>query len=71
MKNFMDLSAILKLKEKGLSNRSVAKSLGIDKKTVNKYWNEYKENLSKLDNVSKPKYNSVSRVRRKLTPDFF
>ena len=50
-----------------------------------KYWNEYKENLSKLDNetnstnilriqediVSKPKYNSVSRVRRKLTPDFF
>ena len=72
-------------KEKGLSNRSVAKSLGIDKKTVNKYWNEYKENLSKLDNetnstnilriqediVSKPKYNSVSRVRRKLTPDFF
>lgn len=85
MKNFMDLSAILKLKEKGLSNRSVAKSLGIDKKTVNKYWNEYKENLSKLDNetnstnilriqediVSNPKYNSVSRVRRKLTPDFF
>ena len=71
MKNFMDLSAILKLKEKGLSNRSVAKSLGIDKKTVNKYWNEYKENLSKLDIVSKPKYNSVSRVRRKLTPDFF
>ena len=85
MKNFMDLSTILKLKEKGLSNRSVAKSLGIDKKTVNKYWNEYKENLSKLDNetnstnilriqediVSKPKYNSVSRVRRKLTPDFF
>ena len=74
MKNFMDLSTILKLKEKGLSNRSVAKSLGIDKKTVNKYWNEYKENLSKLDNetnstnilriqediVSKPKYNSVS-----------
>ena len=85
IKNFMDLSTILKLKQKGLSNRSVAKSLGIDKKTVNKYWNEYKENLSKLDNetnstnilriqediVSKPKYNSVSRVRRKLTPDFF
>ena len=85
MKNFMDLSTILKLKEKGLSNRSVAKSLGIDKKTVNRYWNEYKENLSKLDNetnstnilriqediASKPKYNSVSRVRRKLTPDFF
>lgn len=75
----------IKIKGKGLSNRSVAKSLGIDKKTVNKYWNEYKENLSKLDNetnstnilriqediVSKPKYNSVSRVRRKLTPDFF
>lgn len=83
MKNLLDVSAILKLKEKGLSNRAVARTLGIDKKTVNKYWNEYKENLQKLettesptevlkiqeDMVSKPKYNSESRVRRKITPE--
>ena len=39
MKNLLDVSAILKLKEKGLSNRAIARTLGIDKKTVNKYWN--------------------------------
>ena len=84
MKNLVDISAMLKLKEKGLSNRSIAKTLGVDKKTVNKYWNKYKENLQKLgktnnekeilniqeDIVSKPKYNSENRGRRKVTPDF-
>lgn len=84
MKNLLDVSAILKLKEKGLSNRGVARTLGIDKKTVNKYWNEYKNNFQKLKTtnnetqilkiqeeiVSKPKYNSESRVRRKITPEF-
>ena len=84
MKNLLDISAILKLKEQGLSNRSIAKTLGINRKTVNKYWNEYKENLQRLaetDNekdilniqeniVSKPKYNSENRVRRKVTPEF-
>lgn len=84
MKNLVDISAMLKLKEKGLSNRSIAKTLGVDKKTVNKYWNIYKENLQKLgkannekeilniqeDIVSKPKYNSENRGRRKVTPEF-
>lgn len=84
MENLLDISAILKLKEQGLSNRTIAKTLGINRKTVNKYWNEYKENLSILNNetnltnilkiqeniVSKPKYNSDSRVRRKVTPEF-
>ncbi len=84
MKNLMDISAMLKLKEKGLSNRAIAKTLGVDKKTVNKYWNQYKENLEKLgkadnekdilniqeDIVSKPKYNSENRTRRKVTPEF-
>lgn len=83
MKNLLDVSAILKLKEKGLSNRAIARTLGIDKKTVNKYWNKYKANFQKLettkdsteilkiqeDIVSKPKYNSESRVRRKITPE--
>lgn len=84
MKNLMDLSAILKLKEQGFSNRSIATTLGINRKTVNKYWNEYKNNLEKLELskdskeiltiqeniVSKPKYNSDSRTRRKITPEF-
>lgn len=84
MKNLLDISAILKLKEQGLSNRSIAKTLGINRKTVNKYWNQYKDNLQKLeetdnekeilniqeDIVSKPKYNSENRVRRKVTPEF-
>ena len=83
MKNLLDISAILKLKEKGLSNRNIANTLGINRKTVNKYWNEYKNNLQKLETtdnpmevlkiqeniVSKPKYNSESRVRRKITPE--
>ena len=83
MKNLLDISAILRLKEKGLSNRMIAKTLGINRKTVNKYWNQYKENFEKLersndsteilkiqeDIVSKPKYNSDSRVRRKITPE--
>ncbi len=84
MKNLLDVSAIIKLKEKGLSNRGVARTLGIDKKTVNKYWNEYKNNLQKLEKtnssteiikiqeniISKPKYNSKNRIRRKITPEF-
>lgn len=83
MKNLLDVSAIIKLKEQGLSNRGVARTLGIDKKTVNKYWNEYKNNLQKLeatddsvkilkiqeDIISKLKYNSETRVRRKITPE--
>ena len=43
MKNLLDKAAIIRLKEQGLSNRGVARELGIDKKTVNKYWNEYKK----------------------------
>ena len=67
-----------------MSNRVIAKTLGVDKKTGNKYWNQYKSNFEKLeitnnstevigiqeDIVSKPKYNSENRVRRKITPEF-
>ena len=34
MKNLMDISAMLKLKEKGMSNRAIAKTLGVDKKQL-------------------------------------
>ena len=84
MKNLLDKSAIIKLKLEGLSNRAVGRALSIDKKTVNKYWNQYKENILKLDETndakeikqiqenitSVPKYNSENRVRRKVTPEF-
>ena len=84
MKNLLDKAAIIKLKEQGLSNRGVARELGIDKKTVSKYWNEYKDNLKKLNKAtdsteiaqiqenitSAPKYNSKNRIRRKVTPEF-
>ena len=37
MKNLLDKAAIIRLKQEGISNRGVARTLGIDKKTVNKY----------------------------------
>ena len=84
MIDLMDKSSIIKLKEKGFSNRKIQEMLKIDRKTVAKYWNEYKENLQKLDNtknsleikeiqeriVATPKYNSENRVRRKITDAF-
>ena len=84
MKKLMEKLEIIKLKQKGLSNRAVAKELKIDKKTVNKYWNKYNENIQKLERTtdlkeiieiqenitSSPKYNSENRVRRKVTPEF-
>lgn len=84
MIKLMDKSAIIKLKEQGYSNRKIEKMLKIDRKTVARYWNEYKENIQKLKYakddfeikeiqesiVSEPKYNSASRVRRKITPEF-
>lgn len=85
MKNLMDKSSIIKLKEQGYSNRKVEKLLKINRKTVGKYWNEYLDNLNKLNVendelkitqiqeaiTSAPKYNTQSRMRRKLTDDFF
>ena len=84
MKDLMDKSSIIKLKEQGYSNRKIQKILKINRKTVAKYWNEYKENLQKLDSakdnieikeiqekiVAAPKYNSANRVKRKITEDF-
>ncbi len=52
MKNLMDKSAIIKLKEQGYSNRKIHDMLSIDRKTVARYWNEYKENLQKLNSTT-------------------
>ena len=85
MKNLLDKAAIIKLKQEGMSNRGISRTLGIDKKTVNKYWNEYKRNLRRLETTtdpteiakiqeeitSAPKYNSENRIKSKLTPEFY
>lgn len=75
----MDKHAIIKLKLRGDSNRSVANSLGIDRKTVANYWNPYLEKQNALtlngvdtkkiqsEMVSAPKYNSSNRASRKYT----
>ena len=84
MIDLMDKSGIIKLKEQGYSNRQLQKMLKINRKTIAKYWNEYQENIQKLNNTkdkkeiseiqqsitSEPKYDSASRVKRKATPEF-
>ena len=80
----MDKYAIIRLKLDGKSNRSVAKTLGIDRKTVADYWNEYSEMLAKLGMdtnsaedlrtlqsrmLDEPKYDSSNRRPIKYTPE--
>ena len=81
MKTLVDKLRIIRLKEKGHSNRSVAKMTACNRKTVAKYWNEHLQYTSQLfsENADSktiqekitqtPKYNSVNRKRRKLTDD--
>lgn len=74
----MDKHAIIKLKLEGHSNRKLAKMLSIDRKTIAKYWNEYKDQVQLLttegDNkevqekiCSEPSYDSTNRKPRKYT----
>ena len=70
MKNLLDKAAIIRLKQEGLSNRGVARSLGIDKKTVNKYWNEYKENIQKLNETIDTPLIPCKILVASIKPDF-
>lgn len=45
----MDKHTIIRLKLEGDSNRTITENLGINRKTVAKYWNEYKDLQIKLD----------------------
>ena len=45
----MDKHTIIRLKLEGDSNREVAQKLGINRKTVAKYWNDYKKLQKNLD----------------------
>lgn len=77
----MDKHAIIKLKNQGYSNREAAKILKINRKTVAKYWNEYKENVKNLDNpnlyralvqekiAKAPSYDSSNRKKVKYTKE--
>ena len=77
----MDKKEIIMLKEQGLSNREVARRSGRDRETVSKYWNEYRQQLQRLDDpeadvrliqeslLIAPKYNAENRKRRKYTEE--
>jgi transposase len=77
----MEKKNIIMLKEHGLSNREVSKRTGHDRKTVSKYWEEYRQKLQKLEEpgadvkeiqeslLVKPKYNATTRGRRKYTEE--
>lgn len=82
MIGLVDKLAIIKLKTKGVSNREASKILGVDRKTISKYWNEYQELESKITNLEndntlniqekiceKPKYSSKGRKPRKYTEE--
>ena len=81
MIQFMGKKDIIMFKEQGLSNREVARRTGHDRKTVSKYWEEYRQRLSSLDEagsdvraiqeslLSAPKYNAGTRKRRKYTEE--
>lgn len=77
----MDKHSVIKLHERGESFRSIEKILGINRKTVAKYCNEYDEEIRKLNEsnedakeiqeriVSKPKYNANNRKSRKYNSE--
>lgn len=81
MVQFMGKKDIIMLKEQGLSNREVARQTGHDRKTVSKYWEEYRQRLKRLEEpggdvraiqeslLAQPKYNAQSRGRRKYTEE--
>ena len=50
----MDKTNIIQLKEKGLSNREVARKLGIHRKTVARYWNEHVNLIAQIKSERDP-----------------
>jgi transposase len=81
MPDYMDKKQIIALKEEGKSNREAAGRTGWDRKTVSKYWNEYRQKLQQLEQagadaravqdslLAAPKYNSANRTRRNYTEE--
>jgi len=81
MVDYMEKKKIIERKERGLSNREVARQTGWDRDTVSKYWNTYRQKLRQLAEpgadtraiqdslLATPKYNSSNRTRRKYTEE--
>lgn len=79
MTKLVDMKKIVEYKEQGLTNRAVARETGIDRKTVSKYWNKYRQRLAELTKagadvkeiqsklLEEPKYDASNRQRRKYT----
>jgi hypothetical protein len=81
MTGFMDKKNIIILKEQGLSNREVSRRTGRDRDTISKYWNEYKQQIQRLEEpgadtkaiqeslLTAPKYKPRERKRTKYTEE--
>ena len=79
----MEKYTIINMKRNGVSSRSIARQTGMNRKTVDKYWNDYIENQRLLEQEddpelikklqeevsSEPKYDISNRVPRKYTDD--
>lgn len=61
----MDRYSIIKLKLRGHSNRSVAKELAINRKTVAKYWNDYQKSIRELEEIGDSK-DELREVQEKI-----
>lgn len=81
MLNIMDKHTIIRLKNEGHSNRAIARLTGINRKTVAKYWDEFKTQTQLLSSdkvdvikiqeeiVCAPRYDSSTRTSRKYTTE--
>lgn len=78
----MDKHTIIRLKQEGISNREVARLMGINRKTVARYWNAFNAKLIEIELagedeiplmqeelLGKPKYNTANRIRHKYTDE--
>lgn len=65
MINIMQKNEIIIEKKKGISNRQLAKQMGVDRKTIAKVWNEY----LKLETTLQKATNDVEvrRIQEKMT----
>lgn len=79
MIKIMDKHAIIKVKQQGISNRKAEMILGVNRKTIAKYWNEHLKqsklllephcNIEEIQEklCEAPTYNSSARKARKYT----
>ncbi|MEG1502439.1 MAG: IS21 family transposase [Synergistaceae bacterium] len=81
MKKLMDKHAIIRLKQEGNSNRKVAELLGMNRKTVSRYWNDFRDQINAITEddadisfvqeqiANKPSYDTSNRRKYKYTKE--